>query len=110
MSAPSEHASQAVSGGMRTYLSGFVASVLLTAVPFAVVMGHVLPRSQSAVLIMLMGLVQIFVHLRCFLHLDSSQAQRWNVMSFAFTALIVAILVGGSVWIMMSIGHHMMAP
>lgn len=110
MSTPSETSPLAIPGGLKSYLSGFVASVLLTAVPFAAAMSHALPRRQTLILIFLFGLIQIFVHLHCFLHLDRSHAQRWNVMSFAFTALIVAILVGGSVWIMMSIGHHMMVP
>lgn len=103
-SAPPHH------GGLAEYLMGFGFSIILTALPFAVVMEQLLPRGNAISLIVVCALIQIVVHLHYFLHIDLSRSQSWNLMSFVFTAIIVAILVGGSVWIMTSIGHHMMAP
>ena len=33
----------------------------------------------------------------------------WNLLSFVFTVLIIAILVVGSMWIMFHLNHNMMA-
>jgi cytochrome o ubiquinol oxidase operon protein cyoD len=43
------------------------------------------------------------VHLHYFLHLDRSPEQRWNVFALAFTAMVILIIVGGSVWIMFNL-------
>jgi len=52
--------------------------------------------------------IQIFVHLHYFLHMDRSSEQRWTVMTFAFTALVMAIFIGGSMWIMFDLHMRMM--
>jgi cytochrome o ubiquinol oxidase operon protein cyoD len=53
--------------------------------------------------------VQIVVHLVFFLHLNSSSAQRWNVMAFAFTVLTAVIVIGGTLWVMHNVSMHMMS-
>jgi len=49
------------------------------------------------------------VHLVYFLHMDRSAEQRSNVSTFLFTAMVIALLVGLSLWIMFSIHTSMMA-
>ena len=44
-----------------------------------------------------------------FLHLDRSIAQRNNVIAFVFTAIVIVLLVGLSLWVMFSIHTYMMA-
>jgi cytochrome o ubiquinol oxidase operon protein cyoD len=88
---------------VRSYLVGFVLSVLLTVVPFGLVMdpGHDgLGARTLLAAVLLPAAVQVFVHVVYFLHMDRSAEQRWNVVAFAFTAMILAIVVSGSVWIM----------
>jgi len=53
--------------------------------------------------------VQIVVHLVYFLHLNSSSSQRWNVTAFAFTVLTVAIVIGGTLWVMHNVTMNMMS-
>ncbi|KHN90866.1 cytochrome o ubiquinol oxidase subunit IV [Pectobacterium actinidiae] len=53
-------------------------------------------------------MVQILVHLVYFLHLNTSSEERWNVVALVFAVLIIAIVVVGSIWIMMSAHHNMM--
>jgi cytochrome o ubiquinol oxidase operon protein cyoD len=50
--------------------------------------------------ILVLAVVQVFVHIVYFLHMDRSAEQRWNVLAFSFTILILVIVVAGSVWIM----------
>ena len=54
------------------YLTGFVLSVFLTAIPFWLVMANVFDRSSTtAVTILLIGAVKIVVHRIYFLHMNT---------------------------------------
>ena len=98
----------AAHGNPATYLTGFVLSVLLTGAAFALVWLRPLPPAKIFEIIMGAALVQMFVHLTLFLHLNRSSTQRWNVVVLAFAALIIIILIGGSLWIMTNANHNMM--
>ncbi len=95
-------------GSLKSYLTGFVLSLILTAIPFALVMSGTLSSSAALAGIFSAGLVQILVHLHFFLHLDTSSAARWNVVALIFTLLIMVLFVGGTIWIMNSLYHRMM--
>ncbi len=90
-------------GSLRTYITGFILAVLLTLVSFGLVMGKALSPTATLAVIFIAAVAQILVHLHYFLHLDTSSEQRWNLAAFAFTLLIVVIVVTGSVWIMASL-------
>ncbi len=95
-------------GSVRSYLIGFVLSVVLTAAAFGLIMvPNALPYDAVLLAIALLAAVQIFVHLVCFLHMNTHSEQRWNVTAFAFAVLTLAILITGSLWIMHNISTHM---
>jgi cytochrome o ubiquinol oxidase subunit IV len=95
--------------GLKSYISGFVFSVLLTAMAFAVVMfGAGIPRSMIVAFILVAAVLQILVHLHYFLHLDSSSAARWNVLALVSTVIIMILFVGGTLWIMSNLHTRMM--
>ncbi|WP_407315196.1 cytochrome o ubiquinol oxidase subunit IV [Pseudomonas sp. nanlin1] len=96
-------------GSYKSYVIGFVLSVILTAIPFGLVMHPVLPKDMTLLIVLALAVIQVVVHLVYFLHLDRSSEQRWNVIAFIFSAIIIAFLVGLSLWIMFSIHHFMMA-
>jgi cytochrome o ubiquinol oxidase operon protein cyoD len=87
---------------VKSYLVGFVLAVILTAIPFWLVMDQTHGFTASTILsiVLTLAVVQVFVHVVYFLHMDRSAEQRWNVMAFAFTMLILIIVVAGSIWIM----------
>jgi cytochrome o ubiquinol oxidase subunit IV len=87
---------------VKSYMIGFVLSIILTAIPFGLVMDRTHGFSASTILaaILVFAVVQVFVHVIYFLHMDRSAEQRWNVVAFAFTVMILVIVVSGSVWIM----------
>ncbi len=95
-------------GSLKSYLTGFLLSLLLTAMPFALVMRGTWSPAAALAGIIIAGLVQILVHLHYFLHLDSSSAARWNVAALIFTFLIMVLFVGGTLWIMHSLYYRMM--
>ena len=101
--------SDAGHGSVKSYVTGFVLSIILTAIPFGLVMFPSLSKATTLWVILIFAVIQVLVHLVYFLHLDRSQAQRNNVMAFAFAALVIVLLVGLSLWIMFSIHTAMMA-
>ncbi|MHB9073773.1 MAG: cytochrome o ubiquinol oxidase subunit IV [Desulfobaccales bacterium] len=95
-------------GSLKSYLTGFVLALILTAIPFALVMRGTLSSAAALAVIFSAGLVQILVHLHYFLHLDTTSAARWNVLAMLFTLLIMILFVGGTLWIMYTLNYRMM--
>lgn len=96
-------------GSYKSYMVGFVLSIILTAVPFGLVMFPTISKIATLWVVLIFAVVQVLVHLVYFLHLDRSTGQRNNVVAFAFATLVIFLLVGLTVWIMFSIHTAMMA-
>jgi cytochrome o ubiquinol oxidase operon protein cyoD len=96
-------------GGRRAYIIGFILSVVLTAVPFWLVMTGVLADVQAtAIAIVVLAVIQIAVHTVCFLHVNTRSEGGWTLMAYAFTAVVVLIVIAGSLWIMYHLNTNMM--
>jgi cytochrome o ubiquinol oxidase operon protein cyoD len=96
-------------GSLRGYLTGFVLAAILTVIPFWLVMGDVIANKQLLILaILALAVVQIFVHIVYFLHLDTRSEAGWNMMAFIFTAVLVIIVLGASIWVMYNENMNMM--
>jgi cytochrome o ubiquinol oxidase subunit IV len=104
----SKHGMGAGQGSFRSYGLGYLLALVLTAVPFILVMTSALPRAALLVSVGVFAVAQIGVHLVFFLHLSRSSEQRWNLVVLAYTVVILAILVGASVWIMFHLNANMM--
>jgi cytochrome o ubiquinol oxidase operon protein cyoD len=87
-------------GSLKSYAAGFLLSIILTAAAFGWVATGAGFRASTLAVIFGAAIVQILVHLHCFLHLRDSSAMRWNVLALIFTVLIMALFVGGTLWIM----------
>ena len=92
----------------NAYLIGYALSIGLTAVPFALVALGALPASSLLIAIAGCALVQIVVHFRFFLHIDLSKSKRDDLQLILFTALIIALMVGGTLWILFNLRVRMM--
>jgi len=95
-------------GSLKSYLTGFVLSLILTTIPFSLVMSGRWSAAATLTGIGSAGLAQILVHLHYFLHLDTSSAARWNVLAVIFTLLIMILFVSGTLWIMSNLHYRMM--
>jgi cytochrome o ubiquinol oxidase operon protein cyoD len=95
-------------GSKRAYNTGFFLSIILTLIPFALVMHPVLPRATTLLVAVVFAVVQVVVHLVYFLHMNSSSEGGWNLISFVFTLVILFIVVALSVWIIWSMHYNMM--
>ncbi|MBB5417423.1 cytochrome o ubiquinol oxidase subunit IV [Paraburkholderia atlantica] len=98
----------AAQGNAKGYNTGFVLSILLTVVPFALVMHPMLPRATTALAVLVFAVVQVVVQLVYFLHMNRASEEGWNLISFVFTLVILFIIVALSVWIIWSMHYNMM--
>lgn len=103
-----EHHAETSHSSYKSYFIGFVLSVILTAIPFGLVMLKILSTNVTIICVLAAAVVQVIVHLHYFLHMDRSAEQRETVLSFIFTAIILAIIIGGSMWIMQNLNHNTM--
>ena len=80
-----------------SYLIGFVLSVVLTAIPFWLVMGKVSSRARQATgfVILAFAVVQIVVHMVYFLHMNAKSEGGWTMLALIFTLVLVVITLAG---------------
>jgi cytochrome o ubiquinol oxidase subunit IV len=103
-----EH-SQTPHGSFRSYMTGFVLSVILTAIPFWLVMDNVLNDTlKTSIVIMALAAVQIVVHMIYFLHMNTKSEGGWTFLALAFTLTLVVITLVGSIWVMYHMDQNMM--
>ena len=100
---------EAAHGSFRSYMTGFVLSVILTAVPFWLVMSDVLGNAvQTSLIIMAFAVVQIVVHMIYFLHMNTKSEGGWTILALIFTLTLVVITLTGSIWVMYHLNNNMM--
>jgi cytochrome o ubiquinol oxidase operon protein cyoD len=96
-------------GSLKTYTIGFILSVILTAIPFWLVMGHVIKDSSTTAFVILgFAAVQIVVHMVYFLHMNTRSEGGWTMLALIFTIVLVVIVLTGSIWVMYHLDHNMM--
>ncbi|MBK4784152.1 MAG: cytochrome o ubiquinol oxidase subunit IV [Pantoea sp. Pent] len=96
-------------GSVKSYMIGFILSIILTAIPFWMVMDGRTSHGTILGVVLVCAVVQVLVHLVYFLHLDSKSQGGWNMVAIVFSAVIILIVVIGSLWIMWNLNYNMMA-
>jgi cytochrome o ubiquinol oxidase operon protein cyoD len=96
-------------GSMKSYMTGFILAVILTAIPFWLVMGDVLQdKTVTTLIVVAFAAVQVVVHMVYFLHMNTKSEGGWTFMSMVFTLIIVMITLVGSLWVMYNMNTNMM--
>lgn len=91
------------------YLRGFLLSVVLTAIPFALVMGEFgIDSTLLSIVLLAFAAVQIVVHMVYFLHMNAHSEGGWNLLALVFTGVLVVIVLSGSLWVMHHLNSNMM--
>jgi cytochrome o ubiquinol oxidase operon protein cyoD len=104
-----EHHREGAHGTFRSYVTGFVLSVILTAIPFWLVMGNVLNDTlKTSIVVMALAAVQIVVHMIYFLHMNTKSEGGWTFLALVFTLTLVVITLVGSIWVMYHMDQNMM--
>jgi cytochrome o ubiquinol oxidase operon protein cyoD len=93
----------------KGYLVGFLLSVVLTAIPFWLVMAKVLPSPRvTAFVILGFAAVQMIVHMIYFLHMNAKVEGGWSMLALVFTVALLVIMMSGSIWVMFHLNSNMM--
>jgi cytochrome o ubiquinol oxidase operon protein cyoD len=94
--------------GIARYAIGFVLASALTAASFYVLNTSLIWGPAIPVALIVLAIAQIGVHLVFFLQVTTAPDNTNNVLALAFGVLIVALVIGGSLWIMGHLNQRMM--
>ena len=103
-----DHGIEMPHGSLKDYAIGFGLSVVLTAIPFWLVMARPLEAGATAALILALAAAQMVVHMVYFLHLSPKSEGGWSVLALGFTVIVVVIMLAGSLWVMYHLNTNMM--
>lgn len=96
-------------GTIGGYVTGFILSVVLTAIPFWIVWSNVFDSTVvTSVVVMAFAIVQIFVHMIYFLHMNTKSEGGWTFIALVFTMTLVIVTLVGSIWVMYHMDRNMM--
>ena len=93
---------------IHTYLIGYVAAIVLTCAAFAAVRWPSVSASTTFGIVLALGLVQMVVQFRCFLHISLARSARDDLQLILFSVVIVALMVGGTLVILFNLHGRMM--
>ncbi|MED1490233.1 cytochrome o ubiquinol oxidase subunit IV [Bacillus smithii] len=87
-------------GSLKSYVTGFVLSIILTIIPLLLVTNHVFSKGMLVVAIMTMAVLQFVIQLVFFMHIRESEKPRYNGLALLLGIVFVLTIVIGSMWIM----------
>lgn len=93
---------------LKAYVIGFALCLLLTVSAFYCIAKHIFSTENLYISLTALAIAQLLIQSICFLRLNSRTEGRWNLFPFLFVVLIIAILTGGSLWIMYNLNYNMM--
>jgi cytochrome o ubiquinol oxidase operon protein cyoD len=93
---------------LRGYQTGFALAAILTIVPFALVAAGTLSTMTVLWVVGVLGLVQIAVHVRYFLHVDLSPEKREEFSLMVFSGSMLVVMIAGMLWILFNMNTRMM--
>jgi cytochrome o ubiquinol oxidase operon protein cyoD len=95
-------------GSLKSYLIGFVLSVILTIASFSLVMTGVISGSLLLHVVITLGILQFIVQSLFFLHVGQESTPYWETLLYLFMVMVLVIIVGGSLWIIFDLNSRMM--
>lgn len=95
-------------GSLKSYTVGFVLSIILTLLPFYIVVNEMVSGWSLVASLFGFAFAQLLVQLQFFIHLGEESKPRWNLIMFLSMALFLLIVVIGSIWVMNSLNYNMM--
>lgn len=92
---------------LKSYVTGFILSLILTFVPYFLVVNHLLRSNVLLAAILGIAMTQLVVQLVFFLHMGDEQKPRWNLAVLISFLSIVFVVVIASLWIMTHLNYNM---
>lgn len=91
-----------------TYVVGYGLALLLTLAPFGLVWQRLLSGRAAFYVVLGLGLAQMLVHFRCFMHVDLRRNARADLQLLLFSSLIIFLMVGGTLVVLFNLRMRMM--
>ncbi|WP_338584704.1 cytochrome o ubiquinol oxidase subunit IV [Erwinia aphidicola] len=96
-------------GSVKSYMIGFILSIILTGIPFWMVMDGGASKATILAVVLVCAVVQC-AGAPGVLPAPGQQVRGgWNLIAIVFAALIILIVVVGSLWIMWNLNYNMMS-
>ena len=92
---------------LQSYLWGFMFSVLLSVAAFGVMLCGFFGRETTMVVLGCLAMLQLLVQLRYFLHIDGRRESREDLYLILFSALVLLMMVIGTVWVLGDLAGRM---
>lgn len=92
---------------LGTYITGYFLSIYLTMTAYLLVVNHAFDNAIMVSILATLAMLQFFVQLVYFLHLNAQRHARWRLFVFGLMVTVVVILVAGSIWIMNNLNYRM---
>jgi cytochrome aa3 quinol oxidase subunit IV len=90
----------------KPQLIGYILSLVLTALTFAVVLYTTVPMTVKITLVLVLAILQLLVQLIYFMHIGESE-KVYNVINISFAIFVAITVVAGSIWIMSFHSAHL---
>jgi cytochrome o ubiquinol oxidase operon protein cyoD len=94
----------------KWYAIGYILCLFLTIGAYFIVETQALMNGVLFSILVSLGVLQAGIQLIFFLHLGRESSPRWNLLAFSFMALVIVIVVFGSLWIMYNLNERVMPP
>ncbi len=100
-------------GSVKEYVTGLILSIVLTLIPFGLVLySHQSGGQISAAIVMgviiACAIAQLLVQGIFFLHMNGHSSQLWNTTSAVYVIFTVLFFVVGTIWIFGHLNHNML--
>ena len=106
-----QHGTHSAVGTFKSYMLGFALAAILTGIAFALVMTKTIANPTVLGFVVLgLAAVQVVVHMVYFLHMNTRSEGGWTLLALVFTAVILMIMLSGSIWVMYHLNTNMMPP
>lgn len=97
-----------VHGNVKEYVTGLILSLLLTFIPFGLVLYSDMASGAIMAIIIVCAIAQLLVQGIFFLHMNGSAEQAWNTTSAIYVIFTVLFFVIGTIWIFNHANHNML--
>ena len=91
---------------MQSYVAGFIFSIILTLIPYYIVVNEKLTGDSLLFGLMGYAILQLVVQLVFFLHLGQEEGPKWNLISIIVMLAFMLIIGLGTLWIMKNLNYN----
>lgn len=96
-------------GTLRSYLLGFIGSLLLTGCAYYLVMAHIITGDFLIHFVVPLALVQAAGQLVLFMHVGKEGKPYLETLMFTFMLVLLLVIVVGSLWVIYDLNYRVMS-